>query len=688
MHGHFRLKLILLLFLFTACKKVNNNNNSNNNLPINNFTVTALIDGSKTKGSVLIDKDTPLIVLTIVGTIPSATYTLTANDTVYINDMLVPAGSNIIANGKSGMYDILYTSNVVNSMKVLSFTVKDNFGTTKNVNDTFNVRDNFMADLYPTTPAINIGMLDTIIVNIRAIESGGSYTFQLNNSVDTLYYQNRAIVNGGIVTLSKIDDAVTTAHGAFDTLTYTAFSVTPGNIGINYTIDNTVTSGMPQTGVVNINLVSNNFTATIQPKTDSFLINNNDTVTISIANIVNPNATYSLQIDSAFIYKGVSYSGGSRVILQNLKGKAGLDSIVFQGKFVGAFNPTLTIKNSLLDSNVTVQSRQLFLSVLSRPYYFLVGTGAAPGVSEYTISTDGSTWSTPQTFNASLSSAVNAVAFSTAFNVVAVTNNGSFMRSRDGGLTWSNPALIGANIANATLVKFSTATNGVVVGANGYYAYTRDSGSTWSTPVQISGFSPSDMAFSSATTGVIVGDYGLYSYTSDGGATWSAVKLGPVTNYISSVVFAPAKTSTGKFYGAMTFASSYIAYSLDSGRTWSSVEAPLSDDVSAAGYSSPTNLSFIATYLDNAYYLIFTSTDGGMSVSHGNGLQLGALSGPFRSLNFLSKTTAESSNNGLLLHPYSSQYAITSDGGASYSIATSPLSINTWLTVNKNIVWQ
>ncbi|MDI9358944.1 MAG: hypothetical protein QM528_08350 [Phycisphaerales bacterium] len=483
------------------------------------------------------------------------------------------------------MYFVRYTSDVINAKKVLSFTVKDIFGNTRNANDTFNVRDGFVAKLYPTLPSVKIGALDTVVVNIRSVVSTGSYTFQLNNMVDSLYYKNQAIANGETVPFTNLSGDVTSVTGAFDTLIYKAYVTSVGMIGINYTVTNTAGSGSPQTCTVNINILPDN-------------------------------------------------------------------------------------------------------------YYFLIGKNAS-GTSAYTTSKNGIDWSTPKLFNANLTSIVNAVAFSSGSNGVAVTNNGSFMRTMDGGMTWSNPARIGSNITDAILVKFSTVMNGVIVGDNGYYSYTRDAGATWSTPNQISGFSPSDMAFSSATTGVIVGDYGLYSYTSNGGITWSTTKTGPVSNYISGVTFAPAKTITGQLFGAMTLASDYTAYSTDSGQTWIAVIASggFVSATSGPGYSSPTNLAFIATASDplpNNVFNFFTSSDGGVTTNRTSdeAVPLGSFSGIFRSLTFFAETTAQSSSNGILLHTASNQYGMTTNGGTSYTVGTSPLSINTWLTVNKDIVWQ
>ncbi|MDI9359059.1 MAG: hypothetical protein QM528_08930 [Phycisphaerales bacterium] len=657
----------------------------------NSITLTAFINGNQTQSALLISKDTLPITISISGTAQNAQYTLTADDSVYYNSSFaIPAGNSIFSNATAGQFLVKYTSNRENTMKILSFTVQDNFGNIKSVSDTFNVREGFVANLIPKIATLNIGNIDTILVNVKAIAATGSYLFQLNNLVDSIYYQNNPILIGQPVTLNA--NGVTNRNGAFDTLIYKAEVPTAGTIGINYTVSNNIVNPIPQTGTVNINLINSTFTPIVKAGATIIPVSARDTVVISMSNSSNANATYSLQLDSSFTYKNTYYPPQSYVKLQNIRGNNGRDTIILMGNTAGKFNPTLTIKNSLPDSNTTVQNIKL-LGNVSSYYYFLAGTNAS-SISMYALSADGVNWSTPRVFNANLTSTVTGVAFSTNLNGIAITSDGSYMRTQDGGITWSSPTSIGSNINSGLLVKFSTAATGVIVGVNTNnffysYLYTLDSGRTWSTPLQAV-TAPNDIAFSSATTGIIGNNNAQYVYTSDGGRTWTRNNA-PVANAITSIAFAPAKTATGKLYGTMTFANAFTAYSLDSGLTWKLVyiDPPINYATSAAGYSSPTNVAFIGYNGTLSSYYFATSTNGGSSYNFSTGQNLGSFnSNNFRSLTFIAQTTAESSNNGILLNTYSNQYGITSDGGASYNFMASPFTTNNWLTVNKNIVWQ
>ena len=344
-----------ILFVFVACSKTNNNNNN----PISStFSFTAYLQGNQTNDFILIGKDTATITINITSSSTTSSYTITANDTIFYNsNRPILANQPIVASKPAGTYIVKYTSNTANSNKVLTFTVTNNSGVRMQQYLTFNVRAGFVARVYPTNPNLLFGNSDSLVVQIRATTNIGTYSISLSN--DTVYKANTKYKPNSTVPLNI---NLSTGVNA-DTIIYIAVTnpLTARNLPLSYIVTGPI--GTPQTDTVKINLLNNSFTPVVKPFVTDILLGTKDTVTIAITGIANTNATYSLQIDSAFIYKGNAYPKGSYIKLQNIKGNTGLDSIVFTGKVVGSFNPTLTIKNSLIDSTATTQNYKLPLVV-------------------------------------------------------------------------------------------------------------------------------------------------------------------------------------------------------------------------------------------------------------------------------------------------------------------------------------
>ncbi len=337
-----------ILFVFVACSKTNNNNNN----PISStFSFTAYLQGNQTNDFILIGKDTATITVNITSSSTTSSYTITANDTIFYNsNRPILANQPIVASKPAGTYIVKYTSNTANSNKVLTFTVTNNSGVRMQQSLTFNVRAGFVARVYPTNPNLLFGNSDSLVVQIRATTNIGTYSISFSN--DTVYKANTQYKPDSTVPLN-----INLSIGVnADTIIYIAVTnpLTAKNLPLSYTVKGPI--GTPQTDTVKINLLNNSFTPVVKPFATDILLGTKDTVTIAITGIANTNATYSLQIDSAFIYKGNAYPKGSYIKLQNIKGNTGLDSIVFTGNVVGSFNPTLTIKNSLIDSTATTQN--------------------------------------------------------------------------------------------------------------------------------------------------------------------------------------------------------------------------------------------------------------------------------------------------------------------------------------------
>ncbi|MDI9357517.1 MAG: hypothetical protein QM528_01060 [Phycisphaerales bacterium] len=321
------------------------------------FTVSIAVKNNQL--NLLAGDDTATINITINSPYQGASYIITASDTTMYDGAPVLPNDTIVKNAQVAVnYAVGYASKVPNSMKVLTFTVTENNGTSVQEKVTFNVTTGFAVNIAPTSQSILFGNRDSLVISITTDGTlSGSYTIGFS---DTVYYQSMQYAPNTPITLR---------NPKTDTLTYLAITA-PFNARANQlSYSATYTSvDKPQIGNVTINLLNNSFTPVITPKQNDIYIGFFDTVTIAISNSVNLNTTYSLQIDSAFTYKGVAYAAGSRIMLQNIRGNNGLDSIVFKGNVSGAFAPTLTIKNSLIDSNITIQTQKLQLTVVNNSF--------------------------------------------------------------------------------------------------------------------------------------------------------------------------------------------------------------------------------------------------------------------------------------------------------------------------------
>ena len=126
-------------------------------------------------------------------------------------------------------------------------------------------------------------------------------------------------------------------------------------------------------------------------------------------------------------------------------------------------------------------------------------------------------------------------------------------RTADGGQTWRDMGYHGT----AARMVFLSAQVGFIVGNSGLRR-TVDGGETFETVA-----SASDVAFLDETTGVYVGSSGVFG-TSDGGATWAAVSA----TELSLVLYVGADVLIGVHNGAIMPGDHAFYRSADGGATW------------------------------------------------------------------------------------------------------------------------
>lgn len=153
----------------------------------------------------------------------------------------------------------------------------------------------------------------------------------------------------------------------------------------------------------------------------------------------------------------------------------------------------------------------------------------------------GSSWS-PLVFSSN-AQWLYEVAVVSPTRIVAVGEKGLIASTTDGGLNWnldSNPAF---SAISFNAVVFESATTGYIAGNNGTLLKTENGGVTW-TPKGISGTTNhlTSVSFVNKTTGWAAGYNGTLIKTSDGGKNWIPQPSGLSSNTIHSVFFTDSLT--------------------------------------------------------------------------------------------------------------------------------------------------
>lgn len=209
--------------------------------------------------------------------------------------------------------------------------------------------------------------------------------------------------------------------------------------------------------------------------------------------------------------------------------------------------------------------------------------------------------------------ALTSVWFSSASQGIAVGNNGSIMKTSDGGSTWSRLAPAPNTAFSGSKLQFRSATTGWLLSSNEGRIYkTQDGGATWSAPLTISlygvtdyhfiddtqgwaiapggsvyrstdggqswsaqsaiSFSATAMRFVDTQRGLAVGPYGVIALTQDGGLSWRARASG-VSAGLNKVVWADASTAWA------VGDSGTVIKSSDAGLSWAAVPVPTTNSL-------------------------------------------------------------------------------------------------------------
>ncbi|MBI5215445.1 MAG: hypothetical protein HY960_06790 [Ignavibacteriae bacterium] len=163
-------------------------------------------------------------------------------------------------------------------------------------------------------------------------------------------------------------------------------------------------------------------------------------------------------------------------------------------------------------------------------------------------------------------------------------------------------------------VAYATQTTGIAVGQNGTVLRTTNGGDEW---IQVASNTANvlyGVSFANATTGVAVGAQGTILRTTDAGATWSAQTFGGANYHFKGVDFAPLNTvyAVG-FYTSQTTNVRWgiILRSVDGGLNWSRSFEEQRYDFESVSFAGVNIGTVVGGYVQNGGEAIFHTTNGG-----------------------------------------------------------------------------
>ena len=216
------------------------------------------------------------------------------------------------------------------------------------------------------------------------------------------------------------------------------------------------------------------------------------------------------------------------------------------------------------------------------------------------VSDDGKAWKGVQT---PVTRTLTGVAFKDAKVGVAVGHGGSFVRTDDGGTTWSQVAVDEAGPDSLLGVTHLDGDHFIAYGAFGLYFDSVDAGRTWQRGMVLSEDFDRHISqvIAVGTSLLLVGESGTLARSDDGGATWTAL----------------TSPYQGSFFGALAVKDGSVLVfgmrgnvyrTLDLGATWQKVETG-----TTVSFMSGQQLADGRVMLVGNSGLIAESADGGQS---------------------------------------------------------------------------
>ena len=166
---------------------------------------------------------------------------------------------------------------------------------------------------------------------------------------------------------------------------------------------------------------------------------------------------------------------------------------------------------------------------------------------------------------------IGALQFVDENTIIAVGQDpcaGNIIVSHDGGLSWTEPQEAAG--LWLTDVHFTSNLTGYIIGQNGTYLTTSDGGLTWQNATQFQSLLQPypTIYFTTASTGFVTADYNQRFKTTDGGITWTDISPGSGNRNYTSIHFVDSLHG----WAASSILTEIMATS-DGGVTWNSIYA-------------------------------------------------------------------------------------------------------------------
>lgn len=252
---------------------------------------------------------------------------------------------------------------------------------------------------------------------------------------------------------------------------------------------------------------------------------------------------------------------------------------------------------------------------------------------------------------------LNGVDFITDNTGIAVGDNGTILRTTDGGLNWEQIAISYTNNLNG--LAFSDLNIIFVVGSGGLVLKSVDQGLTWN-PLNIPGvtYNLNDISMNPVFSfGLITGQTNAIIQTNDRGETWTIIQDGYMSDFFAADVFMEAG---GLVIGWNSIFQPLLAYSAD-GQSWDFCNfyptwgGVMYEGVARGGKFMTSEFGFIV----GTYFVPgggFLAPFGGWS---NNSWEAQSFPEPLRDIDYMDLYAITVGNNGYIAESF--------DGGATWS---------------------